>query len=173
MEIRNVFGCLGLPSCYQGRERGSICLGKKSVCISGLDVVHWCSFKCAEAEECFSKAQISSSGASVAGTGKNIQTSSVCDDFPVDLCIFAFVPLCNWDPIESLSTANYPAYRFSAVLQISFCIFWLSRSTDRSFPTYQLVIFLNSVREAVKKYGLVSDIHTGCIFQKLSETGCV
>lgn len=52
---------------------------------------------------------------------------------------------------------------------MSFCIFWFSRSTDRSFPTYQLVIFLNSVREAVKKYGLVSDIHTHCIFQKLSE----
>lgn len=38
---------------------------------------------------------------------------TVC--FPVDLCIFTFVPL-GTNPIECLSTANYPAYGFSAVL---------------------------------------------------------
>lgn len=52
---------------------------------------------------------------------------------------------------------------------MSFFIFWLSRRTDRSFPIYQLLIFLNPVREGVKKYGLVSDINTGCLFQKLLE----
>lgn len=82
---------------------GDVWLGKKSLCISGLDVVHWCSPKCAETEECCDKTWISSSGGSVVGAGKNIQASSVCDClFPSGFVHFAFVPFSNWDPIECL-----------------------------------------------------------------------